>query len=61
MRSEAQKRADTAYAKKKIRVVLEFNEELTEDMELLNWLASQKDGKTATIKRLIKDAKTTPH
>lgn len=57
MRSEAQKRADTAYAKKKIRVVLEFNEELTEDMELLNWLASQKDGKTATIKKLIKDAK----
>ena len=57
MRSEAQKRADTAYAKKKIRVVLEFNEELSEDMELLNWLASQKDGKTATIKRLIKDAK----
>lgn len=57
MRSEAQKRADTAYAKKKIRVVLEFNEELAEDMDLLNWIASQKDGKTATIKRLIKDAK----
>lgn len=56
MRSESQKRADAAYSKKKIRVVLEFNEESREDMELLDWLNSQ-DGKTAALKRLIQDAK----
>ena len=57
MRTEAQKRADQAYAKKKIRVVLEFNQENADDMSLLNWLNSQPS-KTTAIKRLIKEHST---
>lgn len=54
MRSDAQKRADQAYAKKKIRVVLEFNQESADDMTLIDWLNSQPS-KTPAIKHLIKE------
>lgn len=53
MRSNAQKKADKAYASKLRRVPLNFNRDDTDDKLLIDHLEAQDDV-TAYIKRLIK-------
>ena len=47
---------DQEYLKRNIKnVVIPFNRQNPEDVKLLEWLNSQREGKTAYVKRLFRE------